>query len=71
MLVHEMTHAWVFYTYGNDAISHGKEFRSKMTQNNNKKELKFINVNKPTTLEIPPEFWIASNKNKQDTRLIR
>ena len=70
MLVHEMVHAWVFYTYGHTKRPHGSEFVNKMKEIDKKKDLRFININRPTTLEIPNEFWIQSNKNQQRSNWI-
>lgn len=70
MLVHEMVHAWVFYNYGEVKKSHGKEFIDKIKEIDKIKDLRFINFNRLTTLEIPSEYWIKSNKNLQSTNLI-
>ena len=68
MLLHEMTHIWVRMTYGKLKNVHGKEFRNKLKEVNSKKELKFINFDKPKMLEIPDEYWIKSNTNAQRSK---
>lgn len=63
MLIHEMIHGWVFQNIGRIKNVHGLEFKNKLKDILKKSNFKFFNLTKPTTLEIPNNFWIRNNKN--------
>lgn len=72
MLIHEMVHGYLFKKFGRDLKhnAHGKEFKYKLFEIVKKGDFKFIDSRQVTKLEVPIEYWIKSNKNKQKDNLI-